>query len=279
MALENFGGIRSISVPIWLKLLIFLIVLAVLSADLAIALVALTNPQHKDWFSVSVQLVGSLLPLLLAILLLAFSSRGPEAIRRKTSNLLLHLVPETIASSLTWSPEFDAIEKAQWGKTRNGSTQIEVGHRRGDFCCIYRISFPELHSIPARTRVVFLVVELKVRQANMHLCVPRSAFEDFCSQSGMAGFDAFKKAFALTLGGAEKAGCKVNPAIYQFPYSQGTLQTGVVVYRDLSEDFFTDPSEQLFWAQDMVTMLKGFVEEGLAASQPVVWFPEATFRG
>ena len=81
------------------------------------------------------------------------------------------------------------------------------------------------------------------------------------------------------LGGAEKAGCKVNPAIYQFPYSQGTLQTGVVVYRDLSEDFFTDPSEQLFWAQDMVTMLKGFVEEGLAASQPVVWFPEATFRG
>ena len=96
MALENFGGIRSISVPVWLRLLIFLIVLAVLAADLAIALVALTNPLHKDWFSVSVQLVGSLLPLLLAILLLAFSSRGPEAIRRKTSHLLLHLVPDTI---------------------------------------------------------------------------------------------------------------------------------------------------------------------------------------
>jgi len=276
MALENFGGIRSISVPTWLKLLIFLIVLAVLAADLAIALIALTNPQHKDWFSVSVQLVGSLLPLLLVILLLAFSSRGPEAIRRKTSHLLLHLVPETHESSLTWSPEFDAIEKQQWGKKRNGSTQIEVGHRQGDFCCIYRISFPELHSIPARSRVVFLVVELKVRQANMHLCVPRDAFDNFCSQSGMAGFEAFKKAFGLTLGGAEKAGCKVNPAIYQFPYSQGTLQTGVVVYRDLSEDFFTDPAEQLFWAQDMVTMLKGFVEEGLAASQPAPWFPEAT---
>ena len=38
MALENFGGIRSISVPTWLKLLIFLIVLAALAADLAIAL-------------------------------------------------------------------------------------------------------------------------------------------------------------------------------------------------------------------------------------------------
>lgn len=278
MALENFGGIRSISVPVWLRLLIFLIVLAVLAADLAIALVALTNPLHKDWFSVSVQLVGSLLPLLLAILLLAFSSRGPEAIRRKTSHLLLHLVPDTIACSLTWSPEFDVIEKAQWGRSRHGSTRIEIGHRPGDFCCIYRISFPELHSMPARTRVVLLVVELKVRQANMHLCVPRSAFDNYCIQSGMAGFDAFKRAFDLTLGGAEKAGCKINPAIYQFPYSQDTFQTGVVVYRDLSEDFFTDPAEQLFWAQDMVTMLKGFVEEGLAASQPAPWFPEAMPR-
>ena len=278
MALDNFGGIRSISVPTWLKLLIFLIVLAVLAADLTIAMIALTNPRHQDWFSVSVQLVGSLLPLLLAILLLAFSSRGPESIRRKTSHLLLHLVPETIESSLTWSPEFDAIERAQWGKRRSEPMQIEVGHRRGDFCCIYRITFPELHSTPARKRVVFLVVELKVRQANMHLCVPRDAFDRFCGETGLAGFDAFKKAFELTLGGAEKAGCKINPAIYQFPYSQDTLQTAVVVYRDLTEDFFTDPSEQLFWAQDMVTMLKGFVEEGLAVSQPVQWFPEAKVR-
>jgi len=65
-------------------------------------------------------------------------------------------------------------------------------------------------------------------------------------------------------------------AIYQFAYSQGTFQTGVVVYRSLSENFFTDSSEQLFWAQDLVTMLKGFVEEGLAAWQPVRWFPELT---
>ena len=50
----------------------------------------------------------------------------------------------------------------------------------------------------------------------------------------------------------------------------------MVVYRSLSENFFTDSSEQLFWAQDLVTMLKGFVEEGLAAWQPVRWFPELT---
>jgi hypothetical protein len=50
------------------------------------------------------------------------------------------------------------------------------------------------------------------------------------------------------------------------------------VYRELSTDFFTDPSEQLFWVQDMVTMLKGFVEEGVDDSQPVKWFSEAAAK-
>jgi hypothetical protein len=275
MALDTLGGIRSISVPTWLKLLIFVIVLAVLTTDVGIAWVAVTHPQHKDWFTVSVQLVGSLLPLLLVILLLAFSNRGPETIRRKTSSLLLRLAPETITSSLVWSPQFNVIEKAQASKTGEEVTRVEVAHRRGDFCCIYRITFSELHTRPGKKHVVFLAVELKVRQVNMHLCVPRNAFESYCAQSGLSGYEAFRKAFDHTLSGAERAGCKVNAAIYHFSYAEDLPQTGVVVYRELSDDFFTDPAEQLYWAQDMVTMLKGFVEEGLSGSQPVPWFPEA----
>ena len=186
MALDNIAGVKSISVPTWLKLLIFGIVVIVLIADLALVWSAATNPTHKDWFSVGVQLLGSLVPMLLVILLLAFATRGPEAIYRKTSHLLLHVIPATIANSLTWSPDFEALEKAQ----RNGPA-IRIcglrGHRPGDFCCIYRISFPQLYSDPPTTCLVFLVVELKVRQANMHLCVPAQAFASFCEKSGLKG--------------------------------------------------------------------------------------------
>jgi hypothetical protein len=276
MALDNIAGIKSISVPTWLKLLIFGIVVTVLIADLTLVWSAATNPKHKDWFSVAVQLLGSLVPMLLVILLLAFATRGPEAIYRKTSYLLLHVIPATIANSLTWSPDFEALEKAQQKRTKGTGMRIEVAHRPGDFCCIYRISFPQLYSNPPSTRLVFLVVELKVRQANMHLCVPAQAFASFCEKSGLKGFDAFKKAFDSTLHGAEQAGCNVNQAVFQWPYSQDMRLTVVVVYRKLSDDFFTDPSEQLFWVQDMVTMLKGFVEEGLDHAQPVEWFPEVT---
>jgi hypothetical protein len=276
MALDNIAGVKSISVPTWLKLLIFGIVVTVLIADLALVWTAATNPTHKDWFSVAVQLLGSLVPMLLVILLLAFATRGPEAIYRKTAYLLLRVIPATIANSLTWSPDFEALEKAQRKRTRGTDIRIEVAHRPGDFCCIYRISFPQLYSNPPRTRLVFLVVELKVRQANMHLCVPSEAFASFCEKSGLKGFDAFKQAFDSTLHGAEQAGCNVNQAVFQWPYSQDMRLTVVVVYRKLSDDFFTDPSEQLFWVQDMVTMLKGFVEEGLDHAQPVEWFPEVT---
>lgn len=276
MALDNIAGIKSISVPSWLKLLIFGIVLTVLFADLMIVWFAVTNPTHKDWFSVAMQLLGSLVPTLLVILLLAFATRGPESIYRKTSYLLLHVIPATISNSLTWSPDFEALEKAQRKRPHSASMRIEVAHRPGDFCCIYRISFPQLYSNPPRTRLIFLVVELKVRQANMHLCVPAEAFARYCEKSGLQGFEAFNKAFDSTLHGAEQAGCNVNQAVFQWPYSQDMPLTVVVVYRKLSDDFFTDPSEQLFWVQDMVTMLKGFVEEGLDHAQLVEWFPEVT---
>ena len=220
MALDNIAGIKSISVPTWLKLLIFGIVVTVLIADLALVWTAATNPTHKDWFSVAMQLLGSLVPMLLVILLLAFATRGPEAIYRKTSYLLLHVIPATISNSLTWSPDFEALEKAQRKRPRSANMRIEVAHRPGDFCCIYRISFPQLYSNPPRTRLIFLVVELKVRQANMHLCVPAEAFARFCEKSGLKGFEAFKKAFDSTLHGAEQAGCNVNQAVFQWPYSQ-----------------------------------------------------------
>ena len=276
MALDNIAGIKSISVPTWLKLLIFGIVVTVLIADLALVWSAATNPKHKDWFSVAVQLLGSLVPMLLVILLLAFATRGPEAIYRKTSYLLLRVIPATIASSLTWSPDFEVLEKAQRKRAGGTNMRIEVAHRPGDFCCIYRIAFPQLYSNPPKTRLIFLVVELKVRQANMHLCVPAEVFASFCEKSGLKGFEAFKKAFDSTIHGAEQAGCNVNQAVFQWPYSQDRPLTVVVVYRKLSDDFFTDPSEQLFWVQDMVTMLKGFVEEGLDHTQPVEWFSEVT---
>jgi hypothetical protein len=214
--------------------------------------------------------------MLLVILLLAFATRGPEAIYRKTAYLLLHVIPSTISNSLTWSPEFEALEKAQRKRPRSANMRIEVAHRPGDFCCIYRISFPQLYSNPPRNRLIFLVVELKVRQANMHLCVPAEAFARYCEKTGLKGFEAFKKAFDSTLHGAEQAGCNVNQGVFQWPYSQDMRLTVLVVYRKLSDDFFTDPSEQLFWVQDMVTMLKGFVEEGLDHAQPVEWFPEVT---
>jgi len=55
MALDNIGGIKSISVPTWLKLVIFVIVVAVVVADLAILWVAVTNPGHKECVSFPVK--------------------------------------------------------------------------------------------------------------------------------------------------------------------------------------------------------------------------------
>jgi hypothetical protein len=274
MALDSISGVKSISVPAWLKLAILIVVAAVLVVDVTILWIALTNPAHKDWFSSAVQLMGSLVPLFLVVLFLAFATRGHEAIKRRTSHILLHLVPKTLAYALDGSPGFQAVEKAQRNKDDQGSTRIDVSHRHGDFSCLYRIHFRDTQSKHPAMRIFFLLVELKVREANMHLCVPQETFEEYCRQCKLNGWDGFKKAFDNTIRGTEGAGCRVHPAVYQLAVSKGVFQTAAVVYRQLSSDFFTDPSEQLFWVQDMVAMLKGFLEEALDQSQPLIWFPK-----
>ena len=118
MALDNIAGIKSISVPNWLKLLIFGIVLTVLFADLMIVWFAVTNPTHKDWFSVGDATVG----FTRADSFWSFffwhsprEDRNPSTAR--PLYLLLNVIPATISNSLTWSPDFEAVGESATEET------------------------------------------------------------------------------------------------------------------------------------------------------------------
>ena len=106
----------------------------------------------------------------------------------------------------------------------------------------------------------------------MGLCVPSDRFAAFCAQSNTAGGDhakAFREAFPQTLGGAELAGCKVNRTVVELDLD-GQHLSCIVVVRNLSDTFLSDPAEQLYLAQDLVAMLRSFWREHTD------WFPQAT---
>lgn len=269
----DLGSVKSIGVPAWLRATIGFIVVTSVVCDAALAWYAL-HRNHQEWFVPAVQLAGTLVPLFIAALLFAFSTTGPETLRRKTTHLLVDLIPSSIQYAATEVPQFDSVQKArQWMRFKS-KTEVDVALHPGDFFCRYRILFPDVWSTEntGALRVAYLVMDLKVHGANMGLCVPRERFTAFCTQSQAAGRDhakAFREAFPQTLRGAELAGCKINPSIVDLDLDGQHLNC-IVVVRDLNDTFLSDPAEQLYLAQDLVAMLRSFWREHTD------WFPQAT---
>ena len=269
----DLGSVKSIGVPAWLRATIGLIVVTSVVCDATLAWYAL-HRSHPEWFVPAVQLAGTLVPLFIAALLFAFSTTGPETLRRKTTHLLVDLIPSSIQYAATEVPQFDSIRKAKRWMQFKSRTEVDVALHPGDFFCRYRIMFPDVWS-PGNMqtlRVAYLVMDLKVHGANMGLCVPSEQFAAFYARSNTASGDrykAFREAFPQTLNGAELAGCKVNQSVVELELD-GQRLSCIVVVRNLEDAFLSDPAEQLYLAQDLVAMLRSFWREHTD------WFPQAT---
>ncbi|HWC99890.1 MAG TPA: hypothetical protein VG456_24190 [Candidatus Sulfopaludibacter sp.] len=262
----DLGSVKSLGVPAWLRTMVGVIVLASIAGVLALGWLGLHDPVHKDWFTTAIQLSGTFVPLAIAALLFAFSTTGPETLRRKTTHLLLDFIPAAIKYAATDVPPFTTAKNARKERFQSATT-VTVAYHPGDFYCRYRITFPDVWAPPgiARLRVAYLVMDLKVLGANMHLCVPKQRLDGAAAPSGDRS-KTFRDAFRHTLTGAETAGCKVNEKVVDLELDNTEISCLVVV-RTLSATFLSDPAEQLYLAQDLVAMLRSFWRE------QIDWFP------
>jgi hypothetical protein len=267
----DLGSVKSIGVPAWLRGLVCTIALLAIAGDLAIGWTGLRNQNHKEWFTAAVQAGAALIPLMLAALVLAFSTTGTETLTRKTGHLLTHLIPSMLPYAATPVPQFANARLAKNRGRPPNQTLVDVAYHPGDFYCRYRITFPDVWSNTktVRRRTAYLIIDLKVYGANMHLCVPREELDQYVKTSQAANRSmALREAFRATLFGAETAGCKVNENAVDLDLDQQSL-TCLVAVRTLSPTFLSDPEEQLYLAQDLVAMLRGFWRERIE------WFPFA----
>ncbi len=106
----DLGSVKSIGVPAWLRALVGFVVATAIVSDAELAWLGLHHDTHKEWFVLAIQLAATLIPLLVAALLFAFSTTGPETLRHKTTHLLLNLIPSSIQYVATEAPHFDNVK-------------------------------------------------------------------------------------------------------------------------------------------------------------------------
>lgn len=280
--MDTFSRIQMIFVPLWVKAILFAVVLGSFGASVYLFYAGVVLDDQADWIAAAASLGGVVFPTLVLFILLSGSSGGEASIREKTDTLLrrtiptmLAKLPETFGPFATFDPATERLRRGAPAKA--DSADVHVRHLRGRCYADYRIRFRDA---AARLNEVVLRVEANVRRVNLILMFDEAMLEayernlDGAMTRSEVIFAKFRhsaiavETHSKTLAGAAQAGEAASPLIYAFNselltmHLEGRPYAGLVANTHVSADMVWNPAERLFFAQDLMFMLRSFVRFG-----------------
>lgn len=279
--LELLQGIKLFSIPLWVKAAIIAL-LAVLGAiNTAVFFIGITNEHREGWVKASVELLSVVLPIFILALVLWKSEAGVESLRRKTEEFFLSLLPSVLVRLVEADAVFFEAKKGHQLEDLHSSARVLVNLQKSDCYSDLVILAPESGGFVE----VAMRLEINVKKVNFNLCLDEQLVrERFAEHSQHAVTinhenmeevaDWLAKRFRHTMGGAamqdtrEHAERKQPPGSYQFNPTLlrrtlgGRTALCIVASCTVAQDFLYDPSERLYFAQDLMFFLRSFITEG-----------------
>lgn len=232
----------------------------------------LGDDRYITWVDAAAGLLGVILPISIAAVLIIFSHSGVTALKDRTRELLVEVLP----SALRFLPEF-TVDFAEAGPDFKPQEQvleprIMMRHRPGSCVCEYKILVPDIPAWGSQGaaetwRQIFVRVELNVEKANCIVCFPRDLIEQRLDDEpdgsaaeidiADAGARLVQRAFRHTLDGAAAEGYQHLERLLNAEM-EGRKYLCLVLVRPLPEDFLLDPRKKLGFCQDFMFMMRGF---------------------
>lgn len=289
--MDFFQAFGNIVVPRWVKWTVVIVLLTLLAVNISIGFFGLTgNAQRESWIEAAIYLFGVLLPIWLIAFVVMYADGGPNALKAKTYDYMTRVIPETLKSVVEEPSEFYDAEKK---KGKSVSSKVRVMSNQYKDSCIgsYILTFLEKPTSPLAgeevrrdetdeekdlkrvKKEIRFSLELNVRKANLVIYIPcneireklakPSKTSDSGDEKGLLDdfdFSDISNLFPHTITGSKSEGYLVNEslAITEF---DGKYYYGLVFFKHLEKGFLTLPQEKLYFAQDLMFMLKAFYNE------------------
>jgi hypothetical protein len=262
--------LRIWSVPKGLRVAIGALLAAILAWNVYLA--AQGTRAGEPFVEPAVALLGLLLPLLLGALLFAFGQGGVPALQRRTDYVLGELLPFILrrVPEQGRRRDYDPPHRlpAMPGRPQPPSPPRDFARVAHTFCRGQCQADYTLH-VPARdgsrASTIELHVDINVRRANVVLLVGKERLRGVLGQdpSPLAGKAKGRSAAELKALLAEtmEGAAHDSGGAYRFSdvLPEGTRDRWELTgYRTLDEDFLWDPAKQLFFAQDLMIMVRSF---------------------
>lgn len=256
--------LKTLTLPISTKIAVAALLLLSVGVNLGFLVWGLLQDE-SSLLAAAIETLAALLPVILVVIVLGRADSGVSALKRRTEGLFLKILPPVLAGVVDEAIPFYAIT----GKTRAPAAprrgRVYVNLKRGECFADLLVVAPWISATGAARewKIIPVRLEINVGRINFGLLIP----------DGTAALppQAVVEAFAHTTEGAGRAGPtepgRAPSTGYVFldhPLRRdlaGTPCTVLVANKFVSGDFLWDSAGQLYFAQDLMFMLRAFLSE------------------
>lgn len=262
--------LRILRVPGFVKVLLALLAISLIILNVYVIFRGLQDQRYDFWVAAGASLLAAIVPALAIIAALVITESGMAALKRRMQLMLATEIPGELRFTFEApSPELDTDCKPSKLKFRPNRARVECGMYRDELWANYRLT---ARAADGRAQLARLRIELVMQRVNINLLFSRDLAAKRLKLAPGASVEdlgaAFEAAFKHTITGARGAGYGFN-ALPMVRIVEGRDELAFVATRAIEAEFVWDPSARLEFIQDLVLMIRSFVNE-----RPDVFDPE-----
>ncbi len=253
--------LKTLTLPWSTKLFVLLVLMVSAGVNIALFVMGVMNGR-SDLLTATIQMFGVLLPIILLVAVLSRAESGVAGLRRRTEILYLSVIPSVLARICESPQPLYAPEPRRRPPRPGISAPVFTNAVHGECHADFVVLVPSAGIWKA---VVFRL-EVNVGRINFNLCVPRHLVSPALKRPA-----ALVRRFAHTLEGAgagrpDEGDDRLHTgyAFLKEPIARaidGAPFVCLVGGKFVSREFLWDSAEQLYFAQDLMFMLRAFLAE------------------
>jgi hypothetical protein len=245
------GSVNAVVVPRWVRAAVVVLLGALIIAYGVSVVLGILDEQRSGWLEASAYLLGVLVPILIIVLVAGFSEGGVSALSFRTQEFLLRILPGSLPGLEEPDTQFVTLNSRSLKRRKAKKIVAKVQHAPGTCIANYRVIFtPDGSSV--RKEILFRV-ELNARKVNFNLIFDTEAVGHELNVSPM-------ETFTHSIEGAGHEGYWFNNELISRTI-EGQHVRCIVGSKKLEDTFLLNPVAKLDLAQDLVLMLRSFVNE------------------
>jgi len=249
----------NIVIPRWVKAVVVAMLALLVAAYGVMVFLGVTGDAANDgWIEAAAYVLGILLPIFLIGLVIMYAETGIEALRHRSYKYLTEVVPER---TVMFEPitEKSSRTPPPWRRRvsdKRSMSAVYMAPSNAGEAVRYEVIAPIVDDRSAiQYKMIRFLIQLNVQKSNVVIFLPEKALSRATAPD--RGLDEL---FPHSMRGAAAEGYMINPASTRARFNNDFFQSFVLIKR-LPEKFMLNSNERLYFAQDVMMMLRAMLNE------------------